>query len=450
MSIKKNAAILMLTRILTMGFALASSIFLTRILGPEWKGVFTKVGASVELLGLIVSFHISTSIIYFSASKKLSIGKVQGLSVFSLLIQITLILLTVGILYLSGNINLLLPEQYLGWILLAYFGARILVSRVQEIMGSFMRGATRFEDLFISNVLTAFLRLITWAALFVYAKYAITTYSLGSLFLVDSVLMLIGLLLVLYFFLKFFGIRPNFQLEWKQDVKPFFAYTMVGFMVIITNFLNKKIDIWFVEDMAGMKALGYYGLAASLGEVLLTFSSTFRSVLIPYLSRDFENNRAESIRNLKLFSRINVSFISLAAVIAILISPWIIPILYGAEFSESVLPFQILVVAICFLAFRSVFSAFNIASNKLQYNLIANLTGFLITIGLDLWLIPLHGIVGAAIASLAAYFVSSIIIIYTVIVLQKLPWDNYFFLTPRDARIAISLVRQKINAQLPK
>jgi O-antigen/teichoic acid export membrane protein len=263
-----------------------------------------------------------------------------------------------------------------------------------------------------------------------------------EIFTLNIVIAAITTLLWLYFYKKEIGFKPDFKFSFQNEVKPLLAYSGLGSLAILTNFFNSKIDIWFVEGYRGAGELGFYSVAIGLSGLLQMIPATLNIVLFPYLAK---GNLETNAKNLKLFSKITVTTVLILAIAGLLTADFLVPALYGDNFSSSVEPYKILLVAMTFLGCRGVFSIYNFAANKIKYNLIANTVGVVFTIVLDIVLIPKYGIVGAAYASLAAYFVSSVFIVYSVLGLQKLPFGNYFFITIGDLRAVSLLIKKRLR-----
>ncbi len=90
-----------------------------------------------------------------------------------------------------------------------------------------------------------------------------------------------------------------------------------------------------------------------------------------------------------------------------------ISLAYGSRFLDSVVPFLILLPGVVCLGAAKVLSADLNGRGLPQYNALGALLSLVVTLGLDLVLIPRAGASGAAIASSAAYVAS---LIYTVAV----------------------------------
>jgi O-antigen/teichoic acid export membrane protein len=85
----------------------------------------------------------------------------------------------------------------------------------------------------------------------------------------------------------------------------------------------------------------------------------------------------------------------------------VIPLLYGAAFRPAVLAAQLLCVGLVGEGLGGVVTAFLYGTGRPGLNSMAVVAGLATTVGLDLVLIPRHGLLGAAVASCAAYAVTT-------------------------------------------
>jgi O-antigen/teichoic acid export membrane protein len=168
---------------------------------------------------------------------------------------------------------------------------------------------------------------------------------------------------------------------------------------------NWRLDQWFVGTLAGSRELGYYSVAVAWSEALFILPGALRNVQRPDLVRAA---RQSAGRQAARVFRICVA-ITLPAVLAmILIAPILCTTIFGDEFADAVddlrwlLPGTFGIVAIRLLGDAL------IAQRRPLLPTIAIGIALVVTIVLDVALIPAYGGEGAAIASLVAYTVGGV------------------------------------------
>jgi O-antigen/teichoic acid export membrane protein len=87
-----------------------------------------------------------------------------------------------------------------------------------------------------------------------------------------------------------------------------------------------------------------------------------------------------------------------------IVAQWLVPTLFGEAYERGGLMLAVLIWANLFTSLEIARSAFLTAMNWTRLYLLTVSLGCLLNIGLNFWLIPLYGGMGAVFASLAAYW----------------------------------------------
>lgn len=224
-------------------------------------------------------------------------------------------------------------------------------------------------------------------------------------------------------------LRIDFHFRNIGLIMPFFRYALQGYFSNVSNFLNMRVDIWFVKTFHGTVKLGIYGLAASLTNFMLLAIQPIGQVFMPHIAKmDFEGSK----QMLMIYSRLTFLLAVIISLFVYLLVPWFIPFLFGMEFESAVLPVRILLLGFIFISIRNAFGAYAAARNQLQYLLYSNLISLGVTILLDILLIPKYGIIGASIASVCSYFTATCYLVYKVIKQIQTPWYQAFLFSKKD------------------
>lgn len=171
-----------------------------------------------------------------------------------------------------------------------------------------------------------------------------------------------------------------------------------------------KIDQVMLGQMHEASELGLYAAAARLSEIWYVLPTALATAVFPTFVKKIESNRAEYYSMLEKLYRI-VFFLSLCVVIPIaLISEPIIGFLYGDTFKSagSILSIHIWACPAMFLG--AIYAKALIVEGLAKYSLLRDVIGGVINVLLNLYLIPLYGGKGAAIATVLAYTIASYIV----------------------------------------
>jgi O-antigen/teichoic acid export membrane protein len=435
--LEKDTIETVLTKIPVMIFSFLYSIFLIRLLGPEGNGIFAFITASVTLSILILGFNAKGSTVYHLSSEKFDSNKVFGLALVIHLVAIVIIMLfCLCIFYSKSSISyLLIPEEYFSLFYLLFFiGSFIL----QFLSGLFAVVFTALKQFRIFNFFlfaSHLLQVIVYGAGYFFSVKADQSLGLVSIFLIILLVQFIIAILSLILFIKYSKLKIDFQ--FKSIRNPFLKYASLGYVSVIGNFLNKRLDIWFIEIFSGLKSLGFYALSTQLTNFLLLMVTPLNLVLKPYL---ININREEGNKIFSNYFKAIFYMMSLAALFLCIISGFIVPLLFGTEFLPAILPLRILCLGIVFTAIKQSIMNYNKAYNDLKYNVWGQWFGVLVTLILDLLLIPKYGIIGAAWASVAAYGSSSFLVGSILLFKQDISLSQLIIPTKSDYMWARNMI----------
>lgn len=423
MSLSKDATLTFGTKILSFIFSFIGSIFITRLLGVEGKGIQAFINANVSLFSMILGLNILQTLTYFIAKKNFDKAAARG---FALILNVTSIIIFTGFTFLlfyidSPILNLILPQEYQTLFFYYYLVILFINYITTPYFHGNWQGSAKFNIINYITILSSILNAVIFAGAWSYSKFSQNTLSLERVFSISLGITIFLFLIRISIFIKF---KTPINFNIKKVMKPMLLFTGVGWLIGILNFAVKRIDIWFVEYNRGIEQLGFYALATGVIDILITLILPATFVISPYLTTA-NNKRKEEI--LGRFSRIAFLLLFLFSILGLPTIKFFIPIIYGSEFTQSIMPFQILFIGGMMIILRNIFGVYNIATNNLRPNLYATFLAFIITIILDYLWVPKYGIIGASWASLIAYLVSSFIIIVSV--LKKLNnRTSYFFL----------------------
>ena len=176
----------------------------------------------------------------------------------------------------------------------------------------------------------------------------------------------------------------------------------------LLNLLNLRFDFVFLAAIAGPAALGIYAVASKYAEIVRVVPIAANWVLYPRFARsEAAVARATSRR---LIPRAGAVTATIALPLALLAGA-VVPRLFGGAFQTAVLPAQILLIGLAAEGVSGVVTAFLYGRGHPGLNSLAAGTGLIVTLVLDVILIPRLGTVGAAIASSAAYLTTTAMLV---------------------------------------
>jgi O-antigen/teichoic acid export membrane protein len=177
---------------------------------------------------------------------------------------------------------------------------------------------------------------------------------------------------------------------------------------VVLSLLNLRFDFAILSALAGPATVGVYAIASKYAELLRLFPLALTYVLYPGYAREGPEVAGRKARTLLP----RTGLLTAAAAIPLGIgAAVIIPALYGDQFRGAIVPVYILLVGLAGEGIGGVITPFLYGVGRPGLNSAAMASGVAVTVLLDLLLIPRMGVVGAAVASSAAYLTATTVLV---------------------------------------
>jgi O-antigen/teichoic acid export membrane protein len=192
--------------------------------------------------------------------------------------------------------------------------------------------------------------------------------------------------------------RPRIELQLLRRMLRYGSRVQVG---SIFQVAMARTDIVILQFFRPLSQVGYYVVAQTIAELLLQLSGAFQMSVMPLVSRYEGDERqamtsADSVRHYGIIG-------GGATLGNVFFGTAIILVAYGSQYHSAIVPMLVLLPGIWFLGMGGVIQGD--LSGRGRPGLSSQLAGLaaVVTIVLDLVLIPPFGVIGAAIASVIAY-----------------------------------------------
>jgi len=214
---------------------------------------------------------------------------------------------------------------------------------------------------------------------------------------------LIVSLLFVYFYYKKTKIS---LLQWRVRLNTIKDLLKDSWPLILSGMaimLYMRIDQVMIGHMLGQFELGIYSAAVKLSEAWYFMPIIITSSVFPAIINARKKSKELYIKRMQILYDSFTWFTILVAVIVTLLSPFIINILYGQEYARASTVLSILIFSGIFTFLGVASSNYLIAENLTKISFYITTIGVVINILLNIMLIPLYGINGAAVATLISY-----------------------------------------------
>jgi O-antigen/teichoic acid export membrane protein len=194
------------------------------------------------------------------------------------------------------------------------------------------------------------------------------------------------------------------------------GYGIRGQVGGMLSLINLRLDVAILGALVGPGTLGVYAVASKYAEMLRLPGLAVTYVLYPRLATRDRTDAAKAVAALlpRALALTALAALPLAAAVPLL------PYVYGHAFASAVLPAYILLFGLVGEGAAGLVSAYLYAVGRPGANSLALGVSVVVTIVLDVTLIPHYHAVGAAAASAVAYLVSSAALVGCYFVVRKL------------------------------
>lgn len=399
-----NTLISFSARIVAVILGFFSLALTTRLLGQEGFGLY----ATALTWGYIISFVADLGLYSLLVRE---IGRASGSQEERIVSHIfTLRLFSLLLFFVLG----------IGVALLSPF--RFGLSLVAIILASLQYFFLSLSQLFMA-VFQKYLKMGA-AAIAEIAGRSLTLLGIAYLFFVtpdkgsyQAILVFFAIGAAVIFAINFFWARKliSFQLDFDYSSwRYFLSQTFPIALSIIFTALYFKLDTLFIAYFRGQQEVGLYNAAYKLLENMIFFPAMFIGMLMPQLSRAAFTQRETFTRIFQgAFDVLLLFALPLALGIAFE-SEAIMEIIAGREFLASSTVLTILSFGMLMIFFGSLFSNALLALNLQKSLALIYFFGAVFNIGLNLFIIPRWGYIGAGVTTL---FTEALV---TVLMIQKI------------------------------
>jgi O-antigen/teichoic acid export membrane protein len=385
-----NVNFVFATNVTTYSISFFSFLILARVLGPDGRGVISLFQAAVTLGFTFISLGIALAAMYYVSKRELRDRQLLEHGVTVTLGALALTGVVVGGLWLFLGEELS-EEGIPYWLGIAAVPLMVqfrLVEGVLRGQGRFMTVNAMELTFPIVNVsglvLTELLvGLTVGRAITIWTASLVPCLALGYLFVGPSA----------------WPRRPAIDPHLPRVL----LFGVQGQSGNLVQLLNYRLDSYLILLFVNTAGVGLYAVGVALSEGLWFIANAVAVVLIPKLAAGDPEYAAKTA---PVVARNTLAVTAVFAVGLAVLSPVLIPLFFGEAFRGAIAPFLWLLPGTVALAAAKILSAYVFSRGRPLINTGIAAVTLVVTLVLDLALIPPFGVSGAAIASSVAYFVS--------------------------------------------
>jgi O-antigen/teichoic acid export membrane protein len=395
------------SQVVVVVLAFIASIAQARVLGADGRGDVARFVNAASLLVLYLGLGLSSAITYFVAS-----GKAQPRAlVRSLLPTLAATVIATGcvagLAYVVG-LGRFLPQSMPAVATILGLMAFFVASQVAAWASGLLTARMEFRAVNASALVVAVVGAGASIGLLAMGPDKVDARAVIAL-LIGLELVRAGTLLVA---LRNRSAPTATSPTVRADLPglgPLWRYSSLSYMADAVQFLTYRVDMWIVDAARGGAELGRYALAVSLAQLVWIVPTALARVFFPYAA----SQDATATRWLARRAAVGSLAVSaLAGAIGWVGSALFVTALFGDDFRDVPNLLAILLVGVVPYAVARVLGNYLAATGAVVDNVRASVAVLVVTIALDVALIPPFGAVGAAWASACSYLLFTIILVW--------------------------------------
>jgi O-antigen/teichoic acid export membrane protein len=382
-------------KLFSITLAFIQGIIIARYLLPEGRGIIAIYLAVINMLLPLSELGIKQSSSYFLSKMKYEINKIVNTQTITLIISSILTIILLSLIYSFKELD----NFFILLLIFLSIPLRIYIS-FTTAYGLSNREINKINIVQLILVISDFIFVVLFFILLnLSVEYYFVSYFLSSLFA------------SIY---TFFWLKNSYKITLKINFKEYkeesFIILRKGITYALPLFvigLNYSADLLILDFYVSKDSLGIYAVGVTLA-ILIWQLPTILSLLVFSYSVSSNNEKNFSLNLWNKSKLLMLALIPITLVLTFLLK-YLIPLLYGELFTRS---FDVVLYLMPGVYFMIAFKLLNGDLAARGYPQIAFYIfsfGAILNIILNIYLIPIFNIEGAAIASSISYIFCSII-----------------------------------------
>lgn len=420
--LKKNIYASYVVQICNIVVNFAYSLVLVHQLGASAYGEYAVFFNSLAFAVLLFGFNLPAVIVFFIANKRIDAGKILFSSLLFTLFAAACLFV---VLLLSGYLKFavhIFPDGNNKLLWIFFFSAMFFLLQANQLLQAFLNAHKIFIPIAFFLLISNIALLVFWMLI----SFNVVVVDTVIFNLIWTVSILVNVLLSIY---SVYLIRRKIVINsfWKlinlAELRLVAGFAGIVYVCNTLQFLNYKMDIWFVNFYKGKEEAGVYALALSLSQLVWVLPNAVSAVLLNYFQ---VAKKKYSVLVMLNYARISFYASIVTAIILSAIYYFAIPYFYGAQFYNTFILCLILFAGVIPFSLSIIIANLNSGIGFVRLNLYATIFTLVLCFILDFALIPLYGMQGAAIAKVVIYICGLLFQIVVGQIFYQLPWQSMF------------------------
>jgi polysaccharide transporter, PST family len=390
-----NAGWLFSDRILRMAASLFVGAWVARYLGTEQFGLLNYAVAWVGLFAPIASLGIENLVVRDLVANPSQQGEILGTTFW-----LKLCASVVSVIFAVGSIYAFQSDEFLTISLVA----------ILSLVG-FFRTADTIDLWFQSQFQSKYTVIAKNSAFMMSSIVKIAMINLKAPLIAFAWVALGEVAAGAIALWAIYRQKGGFKEVWRWDLPLANALFREGWPLLfsaLSIMVYMKIDAIMLKEMVSDRAVGLYSAAVKVSEIWYFIPAAITASVSPAIFAAKQADEALYYHRIKQLMRLLVAIAVIIAIPMTFMSQTLINILFGNDYNGAGSILAIHIWSSIFVFIGGASQPWFIAEELTKMTLYQTLLGAIINVGLNLFLIPKYAGIGAAVATVIAYAVSSV------------------------------------------
>lgn len=393
----KNILITTGARCLQLIVGVGTSIIAARSLGSEGRGIYALAILFPAMLVAFTEFGIGPASVYYLGKETYTPKEIFGANLMlSLLISAAAIVIgTILVIGFGDTIFPNIPHKYLLFVLL-----QVPFAFALNVCSYVLLGLQRLGTYNIAQLLASSLFLAVLAFFWLWGRLTV-----GTAIMAQTLSSMTACVIVLWQTHKISaGIRICLP---RAMVRDLLSFGIRNYLSTVLSFLKYRLNFVLVNYFLNPASVGIYSIAVSSSEQTWIVADSAATVLFPRVAAEKDSRERNAFT--AMVCRNVMTVVTVMVAVLECIGGWLIITMYSNEFVDSVTPFRILLFGVVAISGWRILANDIAGRGKPMVNTYITACIVVFNVVLNVLLIPLDGIRGAAIATVVTYTMAFLI-----------------------------------------
>ena len=402
-------------RVMNLGLGMLSLMLVVRHISAEAYGAFVLIRVIYTFIAEASNFGLTLVLPKYLASSEDVQHKFRLINTIIYFRIVTILVFGLLILLVRIELAALFGFSPLLQAVFIYVPILFALDSLARTLSSILQGLFHFKILGVVTAVSATANFIA-TIVFVFAL------DLGIIGLIYAILLSNSIMIILAYAAAQINDKRGIKLPILKEMLMFGFPLQMQYML---GFVFTRLDTLVIGSFLGTAGIAFYEVARKLPDSFMDLFDSFRFVYFPFIAKFHAGGEREKMAKLLNNSiRVFSFLISFGTLVAVLFGREIISMMFSAQYLPSYYAFVVLMFGLNLSVLDNILGYSLVAIGEPNKPLIVNLVRAVISLFLNLVIIPTFGFIGASVVAVVSNLIAA-------------PLDLYFLLK-RQVRAEIS------------